>query len=136
MFVIVVETQVDVEEYVGRPAYLARITRSLDMTIDHEYGLEVLYYENRRALAMLAKPNEVFIAQRWWQVGGSECGGEVLFTIDANGDVIPISRDEADMLLGDDGEKVVGTIGPRSAPANVFCRPSSLPGRSIHRGRL
>ncbi|MGY4501392.1 hypothetical protein ACVWYH_005323 [Bradyrhizobium sp. GM24.11] len=136
MFVVIVETQVDVEEQVGRPAYLARFQRSSDLSVGYEYGIEVLRHENRRALAMLAKRSEVFIAQRWWRVGGQEGGGEVVFTIDDNGSVIPLSRDEADVLLGTDGTKLNGALGARQAPANIFCRPSSLSGTSIVRGWL
>jgi len=136
MFVVIVETHKDVEERIGRLGYLVRLEHGVGGATEKEFGLEVLNHENRRALAMLARPREVFLARRWWQVGDDEGGGEVLFTVDRHGDVIPLERNEADTLLGTGGAPVLEALGPRVAPMNVFCRPASLSGRSIPRGWL
>lgn len=126
MFVVIVETQIDAEERAGRTAYLAKLVQGAGGTVEEELGLEVCNYENRRALAMLAWPNEVFLACRWWRIGNEEGGGEVLFTVDVNGDLIPLGRNEADALLC--GAQILPTVGPRTPPVNVFCRPASLSG--------
>lgn len=136
MFVVIVETQADAEERAGRTAYLAKLVRNADGAVEEELGLEVLNYENRRALAMLAWPNEVFLAWRWWQINNDDAGGQALFTVDSNGNVIPLEQNEADALLVDGGARVMVTAGRRPPPVNVFCRPASLSGQSILRGRL
>lgn len=136
MFVVIVETQIDAEVRAGRTAYLAKLVRDADGAVEEELGLEVLNYENRRALAMLAWPNEVFLGWRWWQVNNDDAGGQVLFTVDGNGDVIPLEQNEADALLADGGDQVLATVGRRAPPVHVFCRPASLSGQSILRGRL
>ncbi|WP_234685923.1 hypothetical protein [Bradyrhizobium monzae] len=136
MFVVIVETQIDAEARAGKSAYLARLVQGASGAVEDELGIEVVNYENRRALAMLARPNEVFLAWRWWQIGNEEGGGEVLFTVDGNGDVITLERKEADALLVESGAGVLETVGGRAPPVNVFCRPASLSGQSILRGRL
>lgn len=137
MFLVIVETEIDAEQRAGGSAYLAKLEQGVGGAIEEKPGLEVLNYENRRALAMLARPNEVFLARRWWQMGSEEGGGEVLFIIDGNGDVIPLEHDEADALLVDDGgTRVLTTLGCRAPPVNIFCRPTSLSGQPITRGRL
>lgn len=136
MFLIIVETQTDIEERVGRPAYLAKVEQGVGGTTKSEFGLEVLNYENRRALAMLAIPSQVFVARRWWRIEDDEVGGEVHFTVDDNGDVIPLENEEVDALLSGGGAAALAALGHRAAPMNVFCRPTSLSGRSIPRGRL
>lgn len=136
MFVVIVETQIDAEVRAGRSAYLAKLVRDADGAVEEELGLEVLNYENRRALAMLAWPNEVFLAWRWWQINNDDAGGQVLLTVDGNGNVIPLEQNEADALLVNRGARVLVPAGRRAAPANVFCRPASLSGQSILRGRL
>lgn len=136
MFVVIVETQIDAEVRAGRTAYLAKLVRDADGTVEEELGLEVLNCENRRALAMLAWPNEVFLAWRWWQINNDDAGGRVLFTVDGNGNVIPLEQKEADALLVDGGARVLVTAGCRAPPGNVFCRPASLSGQPILRGRL
>ncbi|MDF0523328.1 hypothetical protein P0R31_39795 [Bradyrhizobium yuanmingense] len=136
MFVVIVETQIDAERRAGRSAYIAKLVKRTSGAVEQELGLEVLNYENRRALAMLAWPTDVLSAWRCWQIGNEEAGGEVLFTVDDNGDVIPLKQNEADALLAGGGVRVLETVGHRPPPMNVFCRPASLSGQSILRGRL
>ncbi|WP_027546708.1 hypothetical protein [Bradyrhizobium sp. WSM2254] len=136
MFVVIVETQIDAEERAGRTTYLAKLVQRAGGAVEEELGLEVVNCENRRALAMLAWPDEVFLARRWWQIGNQEGGGEVLFTVNGDGDIILLDHNEADALLVNGGAQVLATVERRRPPANVFCRPASLSGQSILRGRL
>ncbi|MFK4496029.1 hypothetical protein ABIF86_000320 [Bradyrhizobium japonicum] len=136
MFVVIVETQIDAEERAGSAAYLAKLILDDGEAVEEELGIEVLKCENRRALAMLARPNDVFLAWRWWQMNNDDSGGQVLFTVDVYGNVIPLDENEADALLVE-GVAPVGVMGGRRAPpVNVFCRPASLSGQSILRGQL
>lgn len=59
----------------------------------------------------------------------------MLFTVDGNGDVIPFEHNEVDGLLADGRGGVLETTGHRPPPMNVFCRPASLSGQPILRGR-
>lgn len=136
MFVIIVETQIAAERRAGRTAYLTKLVQGLCGAVEGELGLEVTNCENRRAFAMLAWPNEVFLAWRWWEIGNEEGGGQVLFTVGGNGNVIPLEQNEADALLMEGGAQVLATVGRRPPPVNVFCRPASLSGQPILRGRL
>ncbi|MCK1487757.1 hypothetical protein IVB25_35055 [Bradyrhizobium sp. 193] len=136
MFVVIVESQIDAEQRAGRSAYLARLVKRTNGAVEQEFGLEVLNCENRRALAMLAWPTDVLLAWRCWQIGNKEGGGEVIFTIDGNGDVVPLEQSEADALLVGGELRVMDAAEYRPPPVNVFCRPASLSGRSILRGRL
>ncbi|WOH80422.1 hypothetical protein RX327_32260 [Bradyrhizobium sp. BEA-2-5] len=131
MFVVIVESQVDAEERSGRTAYLAKFEYGAGGAVGEVPGLEVLNHENRRALAMLARPNELFLARRWWRIGNEDGGGEVLFTVDHHGNVIPLEHSEAEALLVDGGARSLATLGRRTPPGNVFCRPTSLSGQYV-----
>ncbi|MGL3104568.1 hypothetical protein [Bradyrhizobium sp. BR 1432] len=129
MFVVIVETQINAEARAGRSAYLAKLVRRASGAMEEELGIEVVNYENRRAFAMLARPSEVFLARRWWQIGNEEGGGEVLFTINGRGDVLPLEPKEADSLLFEGGAGDLEKLRGRAPPNNVFCRPASVHGR-------
>ncbi|RXH33371.1 hypothetical protein XH84_10510 [Bradyrhizobium nanningense] len=136
MFVVIVETQIDAEEQSGRTAYLAKLEYEAGGAVGEVPGLEVLNQENRHALAMLARPNELFLARRWWRMGNEDGGGEVLFTVDHHGNIIPLDHNEAEALLVDGGARSLVTFGRRAPPGNVFCRPASLSAQPIVRAAL
>lgn len=73
---------------------------------------------------MLAWPNELFLAWRWWRIDNEDAGGEVLVTVDGNGNLIQLEHNGAEELIVDDGARVLATVGFRPPPANVFCRPA------------
>lgn len=64
MFVVIVETEIDAQQRVGSTACLAKLEQGIGGAIEENPGLKVLNHENRRALAMLARPREVFFARR------------------------------------------------------------------------
>jgi hypothetical protein len=137
MYVVIVETQIDAEERAGRPAFLARLDLTAAGDVEAEHGLEVVSHENRRALAMLALPGQVFAACRWWRTADEDMGGEIWFTLDDNGEVHPLSREEA--LAGVRGGGAAGPdrgAEPRTLPSNIFCRPAILSGKPVLRGDL
>lgn len=131
---MIVETQIDAELRAGAPAFLERLEIGSTKGIGGEAGLEVIRHENRRALAMLAAPGQVFRARRWWRTGNADLGGTVWFTINQWGDVCPISESAAAARL----EGVTSPVWETSEEVltNVFCRPTSASGMPVIRGRL
>jgi hypothetical protein len=143
MFTVIVETRKDGEKATGEEAFLARVEAGEDGGIRHQFGLEVVDYNNRRAFAMLAEPGQVFTTCRWRLDGETFVGGQSWFTISAAGAVYPLEEKEALALLA-----MPGAAGPepcglpaclteqRAPPADIFCRrndiiPEAPPGRPL-----
>lgn len=134
MYVVIVETEIDAEARSGQPALLARLGFDHEGKLERELGLEVVNHENRRALAMVAMPGEIFMARRWWRMDDADTGGDVWFTVSELGDVCPTSEKEAMARLQPNRATPLALEGGLDTPVNIFCRPASLSGKPILRG--
>ncbi len=89
-------SQKNAEKHGHAKAYLARLKPGLRGSVAREFLPKTAGSEgNRRVFGAAVRPGEVFEARRWEWDGERYAGGTVWVGVQADGSLLPLTRDEA-----------------------------------------